>query len=132
MQTIINDIPEQCKAEVMEKDSETDSDRESIHSNWSELIPINNEINKIGEAIKTDAQQRKRAVKNIVLVLYKPKPKDRGSWKIKSPYVTSIIASPLLDPNQNQNQSQNNEEMSYVPHSPYYAPAYLPEFYEDE
>ena len=27
-QTIINDVPEQCKAEVMEKDSETDSDRE--------------------------------------------------------------------------------------------------------
>ena len=40
-QTIINEIPEQCKAEVMEKDSETDSDRESIHSNWSKLIPIN-------------------------------------------------------------------------------------------
>ena len=31
-QTIINDIPEQCKTEVMEKDSEMDSDRESIHS----------------------------------------------------------------------------------------------------
>ena len=27
-QTIVNDIPEQCKAEAMEKDSETDSDRE--------------------------------------------------------------------------------------------------------
>ena len=35
-QTIVNEIPEQCKAEAMEKDSETDSDRESIHSNWSE------------------------------------------------------------------------------------------------
>ena len=45
-QTIVNDIPEQCKAEVMEKDSETDSDRESICSNWSKLIPINTEINK--------------------------------------------------------------------------------------
>ena len=67
-QTIINDIPEQCKAEVMEKDSEMDSDRESIHSNWSELIPINNEINKTGDAMKTDTQQRKKAVKNIVLV----------------------------------------------------------------
>ena len=39
----------------MEKDSEMDSDRESIHSNWSELIPINNEINKISDAINTDA-----------------------------------------------------------------------------
>ena len=59
-QTIINDVPGQCKAEVMEKESEMDSDRESIHSNWSELIPINNEINKISEAINTDTQQRKR------------------------------------------------------------------------
>ena len=131
-QTIVNDIPEQCKAEVMEKDSETDSDRESIHSNWSELIPINNEINKPSDAMKTDAQQRKRAVKNIVLVLYKPKPKDWGTWKIKSPYATSTIASPPLDPNQTQNQTQNKEEMSYVPHSPYYEPAHPPAFYEDE
>ena len=72
----------------------------------------------------------KRAIKNIVLVPYKPKPKDWGSWKIKSPYVTSTIASPPLDTDQNQNQ--NNGEMSYVPHSPYYAPAHMPEFYEDE
>ena len=56
--------------------------------------------------MKTDAQQRKRAVKNIVLVLYKPKPKDWGTWKIKSPYTTSIIPSPQLDPNQTQNQTQ--------------------------
>ena len=39
-QTIVNNI-EQCKAETMEKDSETDSNKESIHSNWSELLPIN-------------------------------------------------------------------------------------------
>ena len=39
-QTIVKDVPEQSKAEVMEKDSETDSNRESIHSNWSKLIPI--------------------------------------------------------------------------------------------
>ena len=30
-QTIVNTVPEQCKTE--EKDSETDSDKESIHSN---------------------------------------------------------------------------------------------------
>ena len=117
--------------ETRDKDSETDSDRGSIHSNWSELIPINNEMNKTKDVIKTNAQLRKRAIKNIVLVLYKPKPKDWGSWKIKSPYVTSTIASPPLDINQIQNQDQNNEEMSYVPHSPYYAPAHPPEFYED-
>ena len=131
-QTIVNNI-EQCKVETRDKDSETDSDRDSIHSNWSELIPINNELNKTGDVIKTNAQLRKRAIKNIVLVPYKPKPKDWGSWKIKSPYVTSTIASPPLDINQiqNQNQDQNNKEMSYVPHSLYYAPAHPPEFYED-
>ena len=129
-QSIINNI-EQCKVETRNKDSEMDGDRESIHSNWSE-IPINNEVNKISDATQIKAQLRKGAIKNIVLVLYKPKPKDLGSWKIKSPYVTSIVDNPPLDPNQNQNQSQDNEEISYVPHSPYYAPAHPPEFYEDE
>ena len=132
-QTIVNDIPEQCKAETRVKDSEMDSDRESIHSNWSKLIPINNEINKPSDAMKTDAQQRKRAVRNIVLVLYKPKPKDWGSWKIKSPYATSTIVSPPLDAiNQIQDQIQTNEKLSYIPHSPYYEPAHPPAFYEDE
>ena len=134
-QTIVNEVPEQCKAEVMEKDSETDSNRESIHSNWSKLIPINAEANKSNDAIKVDTQQRKRAVRNIVLVTYKPRPKDWGTWKIKSPYATSTIASPPLDvSNQSQdlNQNQTNEKLSYVAHSPYYEPVHLPQFYEDE
>ena len=134
-QTIVNEIPEQCKAEVMEKDSETECNRESIRSNWSELIPINAEANKSSEAMKVDTQQRKRTVRNIVLVPYKPRPKDWGTWKIKSPYVTSTIASPPLDVNnqsQDPNQNQTNEKLSYVPHSPYYEPVHLPQFYEDE
>ena len=131
IQTIINTPSEQCKVETREIDSDTDSDRESIHSNWSE-ISINNEINKISGVMQIEAQLRKRAVKNIVLVPYKSKPKDWGSWKIKSPYATSMVSSPLLNPNQDQNQSQDKEEISYVPHSPYYAPAHPPEFYEDE
>ena len=75
-QTIVNEVPEQCKAEVMEKDSETDSDRESIHSNWSKLIPVNAEANKSSDVMKIDTQQRKRTVRNKVLVPYKPRPKD--------------------------------------------------------
>ena len=128
-QTIVNNITEQCKAEMRDNDSETDSDRNSVHSNWSELIPINNEMNKTTDVMKTNAQPRKRAIKNIVLVPYKPKPKDWGSWKIKSPYATTTIASPPLDVT---DKNQNNEEMVYVPHSPYYAPVHPPEFYEDE
>ena len=74
-QTIVNNI-KQCKVETIDKDSETDSDRDSIHSNCSELILITNEMNKTGDVIKTNAQLRKRAIKNNVLVPYKPKPKD--------------------------------------------------------
>ena len=58
-QTIVNEVPEQCKAEVMEKNSETDSDRESIHSNWSKLIPVNAEANKSSDVMKVDTQQQK-------------------------------------------------------------------------
>ena len=128
-QTVANTVPEQCKME--EKDSETDSDRESVHSNWSELIPINSEVNNASttdtDIKKTEPQTQKKAIKNIVLVPYKPKPKDWGSWKVKSPYATSMIASPPVN-----NQNQNNEEMIYVLHSPYYSPVHPLTFYDDE
>ena len=73
-QTIVNNLSEQCKTETREKDSETDSHRESVHSNWSDLMPI--EVNKLTEDMTNDTTQRKRTVRNIVLVPYKPKPKD--------------------------------------------------------
>ena len=134
-QMIVNNFSEQCKAETREKDSETDSDRESVHSDWSDLIPI--KVNKRTKVITNDTTQRKRTVRNIVLVPYKPKPKDWGSWKIKSPYATSTVASPILDDNsQAQTSSQNNEndedKLTYVPHSPYYELVYSPQFYGDE
>ena len=131
-QTIVNNLSEQCKAETRERDSETDSDRESIHSNWSDLIPI--KVNKPAEVMTNDTIQRKRTVRNIVLVPYKPKPKDWGSWKIKSPYATSTVASPILDRNDHpQNSNQDNEgKLTYVPHSPYYEPVQSPQFYGDE
>ena len=130
-QTIMNEVPEQCKTE--EKDSEMDSERESIHSNWSKLVPV--ELNKPDEALKINDPRRKGTVRNIVLVPYKQRPKDWGSWKIKSPYATSTIASPPLDVNnqvQDSNPNQTNEKLSYIPHSPYYEPIHLPQFYEDE
>ena len=129
-QTIANTVPEQCKTE--EKDSETDSEKESIHSNWSELVPIETSIPD--EVSTINVPQRKRTVRNIVLVPYRLKPKDWGSWKIKSPYVTSTIASPPLDnTHQAQTSNQNNEDkLSYVPHSPYYKPVHSLQFYGDE
>ena len=127
-QTIVNSLSEQCKAETREKDSETDSDRESVHSNWSDLIPI--KVNKPAEVMINDTTQRKRTVRNIFLVPYKPKPKDWGSWKIKSPYATRTVASPILDRNDHlQNSNQDNEgKLTYVPHSPHYEPVHSPQF----
>ena len=83
------------------------------------------------------SHKEKKTVRNIVLVPYKPKPKDWGSWKIKSPYATSTVASPILNDNsQAQTYSQNNEndedKLTYIPHSPYYEPVHSPQFYEDE
>ena len=59
-----------------------------------------------------------------------PKPKDWRSWHIKSPYATSIIASP--DESNKGEQEKEKGEMVYEPHSPYYSPVHPPEFYEDE
>ena len=81
--TIVNNTTEECKTEVMDNDSETDSDRNNVHSNWSKLIPIKDGINKNasmsdGEVIKSNTQPRKRAIKNIVLVPYKLNKKKTG------------------------------------------------------
>ena len=114
------------------KDSETDSERESVHSNWSDLMPI--EEYRPNKVI-VENPQKKRTVRNIVLVPYKPKPKDWGSWRAKSPYATSTVASPVLD-NDNQVQSLDQEnkqedKLTYIPHSPYYEPVHSLQFYEN-
>ena len=82
-QTIVNNITEQCKTEIRDNDSEMDGDRNNVHSNWSELIPISNEMNKTTDVMKRNAQPRKRAIKKIVLVPYKPKPKRLGELEDK-------------------------------------------------
>ena len=82
-QTTVNNMDnnvEENKAGVTDNDSDRDSDRDSIHSNWSKLMTVKGGINintstsnvSLGEAVKINAQPRKMAVKNIVLVLYKP------------------------------------------------------------
>ena len=127
-QTVINDASMQCKAE--EKDSEMDSERESVHSNWSDIIPI--EMNNPVDAVVNNTTQKKRTVRNIVLVPYKPKPKDWGSWKIKSPYTTSTVASPILDGNDHFQNSDNEGKLTYILHSPYYELVRSLQFYGDE
>ena len=78
---------------------------------------------------------KKRTVRNIVLVPYKPKPKDWGSWRVESPYATSTVASPILDGNnqiQSLDQESNKEDkLSYIPHSLYYEPVRSLQFYEN-
>ena len=125
----MNDVSIQCKAE--DKDSETDSEKESIHSNWSDIV-LTETDNPIDTVV--DIPQKKRTVRNIVLVPYKPKPKDWGSWKIRSPYATSTVASPSLNPSPDDiEQIQNSEgKLTYVPHSPYYEPVHSPQYYGDE
>ena len=49
-QTIVNNVnnnAEECKAEVIDNDSNRDSDRDSEYSNWSELMPVNSGMNKM-------------------------------------------------------------------------------------
>ena len=86
----MNNLTEQCKVEVKEEDSEMDSDVGSIHSNWSDIVPI--DVNKSTEVVTNDNNKKKGTVRNIVLVPYKPKPSNWGSWHIKSPYATSTVA----------------------------------------
>ena len=127
----MNEALEQDKVE--NKDSETDSERESIHSNWSDFVPMErNELSKVEVS-------KKRTVRNIVLVPYKPKPKNWGSWRAKSPYATSIVASPNFDSSDqiqenfnNQIQEDNQEDkLTYIPHSPYHEPVCSPQYYEN-
>ena len=135
-QTIVNEAPEQDKEQ--NKYNETDSDRsekESVHSNWSDLMPT--EQNKPIKLVLN----KKRTVRNIVLVPYRPKPKNWGSWRVKPPYATGIVASPNFDNNDqiqenfdrdNQIQENNQEDkLTYIPHSLYYEPVHSTQYYEN-
>ena len=116
-QTVVNNLTEQCKVEVREKDSKMDSDVGSVHSNWSDIVPIN--VNKSTEVVTNDNNKKKRAVRNIVLVPYKPKHSNWGSWQMKSPYAISTVASPNFDDNGQVQENDQTDKLTYIPHSPY-------------
>ena len=147
-QTVVNNVESEDERSVS-----INSKRNSIQSNWSELLLVDKEAeykrtcrsepNFIGVATtsttiasavatteKSSIPPMKKTVKNIVLVPYTPKPTDWGSWRIRSPYATSTIASPPMA--QSSEQRKEEGEMVYEPHSPYYSPVHPPEFYEDE
>ena len=93
----------------------TNSKRNSVHSNWSELMSVNEEaeyesirsepiigVSTTSTALAGETTKRpsilpmKKMVKNIALVPYTLKLTDWGSWQIKSPYATSSIVSPHM------------------------------------
>ena len=74
---------------------------------------------------------KKRTVRNIVLVLYKPKPSNWGSWRAKSPYATNIVASPNFDNNDQIQENNQEDKLTYIPHSLYYEPVHSLQFYEN-
>ena len=130
--------------------------RDSIHSDWSDLIPVNEEVeygkvyknrngpNIIGAATTLAASAAvatmmpsvplaKKTVENIVLVLYTPRPNDWGSWQIRLSYTTSTVASPhAVHKQASQEEKEEEGELVYELHSPYYSPVHPPKIYEDE
>ena len=71
-------------------------------------------------------------------MLYTPRPKEWGSWWIRSPYASSTVVNPhavheQLDQEQKELGREEEEgELAYEPHSPYYSLVHPPKFYEDE
>ena len=111
-----------------ETQSETNS---SVHSEWSDLLlvdgnPQPSTSNNNNNDVQTQSALKKKTMKNIVLVPYKPKPKSWGSWRVKTPNTTNTIEHPT------ESSDLNTVTTEYVPRSPYYSPVHSPQFYEPE
>ena len=127
----------------MERDSEersviNDSKRNSVHSDWSDLIPIDVEAEyqriynsrkrpdirwytstvplaaPVAKAVAvppTSPANTHKTVKNIVLVPYTPKPKEWRSWQVKEPQITSsTVATPNSAYTKDKNQNKNKKK----------------------
>ena len=122
MQTIVN-----------WEDEEIQSETNSSMSDWSDHLLINdnnkeqpstsrgdqNDINRTVQSIP------KRSEKNIVLVPYKPKPKNWGNWQKKN-----NIDSNTKITKEKSDENLDNSDVEYVPNSPHYSPVHSPQFYE--
>ena len=153
MQSIVNHM----EREEEERSIVGVNKRNNVHSDWSDLISIDEEAEyrKIyksrkgpNNAVRTTttlaapatkaviippASPAKKTVKNIVLVPYTPRPKEWGSWQIRSPYASSTVINPHAVHKQELDQEQKEEELGreegelvYEPHSPYYSSVHLP------
>ena len=123
-QTIINWEEEEIQ-------SETNS---SIQSDWSDhlLVSDNNKDqpsssngDKIRDTNRTVQSIPVRTEKNIVLVPYKPKPKNWGNWRKKNNTNSNTTIT-----RENSNENLNDSDVKYVPNSPHYSPVHSPQFYE--
>ena len=115
------------------EDEEIQSETNSSMSDWSDQLLINdnnkeqpstskgdqNDINRTVQSIS------KRSEKNIVLVPYKPKPKNWGNWRKKN-----NIDSNTKITKEKFDENLNNSDVEYVPNSPHYSPVHSPQFYE--
>ena len=160
MQSIVNHM----EREEEERSLIGGNKRNSVHSGWSDLISIDKEVEyrKIYKGRKgpnttactattlaaslakatiiPPASPAKKTVTDIVLVPYTPRPKEWGTWQIRSPYASRTVVihavhKQELDQEQKEEESGREEEegeLAYEPHSPYYSPVHPPEFHEDE
>ena len=155
MQSIVNH---------MERDGEErsvvgDKKRNSIHSDWSDLIAIDEEVKygriqrpiirpctsnnpptaPIAETVlvpPSTSPNVHKTVKNIILVPHTPKPNNWGSWHVKRSQLTFTAMSPYSaysQPEQEPEPEQEQEDIRqvYQPGSPYYSLVHPPEFYKD-
>ena len=154
------DTSSQSIVNYMDRDSEErsimdGSKRNSVNSDWNDLIPIDVEaeyckihnirkgpynkscashipstspVSNTIQVTSSSPADRHKTVKNIVLFPYTPKPNKWGSWWVKDSQLTYNRAV-----NSTSNE-QEEEEVGqvYQPHSLYYTPEHPSKFYEEE
>ena len=132
MQSIVNHM----KRESEERSIVNDRVRSNIHSIWSDLVPIDMEAEyrriyksrkrpdttactattsaapaAKAATISPSSPATKKTVKNIVLVPHTPRPKEWGSWWVRSPYASSTAVNPHTVHEQESDQEQKEEEI---------------------
>ena len=116
------------------EEEEVQSETNSNMSDWSDhlLVDDNNKsqpsTSKGDQSNDIDRTVRSvpvRTEKNIVLVPYKPKPKNWGNWRKKN-----NISNNTKITEENSNENLNNSDVEYIPNSPHYSPVHSPQFYE--
>ena len=72
-----------------------------------------------------------KTVRNIILVPFKNKPSEWGSWHVKDTQSTSTSTNPIPENVENHVPSDEEGEID-DPQTPDYSPRHPPEFYEDK